>query len=149
MRRTENLQTPVGEKPPFNKITHAWICLVCNYSRDKYRRYQVFGRIAETRGYTSRIPNESWGVARRSKFQEQNAEEKRNGNNENTSEHIGGINHRRIMTETMNNETIFVCGYCMDGRNYKKEINANINRTHQESKTKNPNVPIPHKLSAT
>jgi len=51
-----------GDKADFNATTQTWNCLICNFKRGKYQRYQVFGHIAATHGYTSRIPNERWGI---------------------------------------------------------------------------------------
>ena len=57
-----------NEKAFFGKTTQTWKCLIRNYERDKNQRCQVFGHIAATHGYTSREPNERWGIAIQGKY---------------------------------------------------------------------------------
>ena len=52
----------------FGKPTQRWNCTPCDYSRGKYQRYQVFGYIAATHGYTSRVPSERWRIPPNDKY---------------------------------------------------------------------------------
>ena len=60
--------TPDSDKRLFNNMalfdatTQHWKCLICDYKRNKHQRYQVFGHIASTHGYESRVPGERWGI---------------------------------------------------------------------------------------
>ena len=42
----------------FDKQAQTWKCTICNYTREKRQLYQVFGHIAASHGYESRVPNE-------------------------------------------------------------------------------------------
>ena len=51
-----------NNKSMFNAETQKWQCIVYKYQRDRYQRYQVFGHIAATHWYTSRILNTRWNI---------------------------------------------------------------------------------------
>ena len=91
-----NRNTPYGAGAPkkdarvyhgktlYGDQTKEWKCEMCNFKRDKYRRCQVFGRIAATHGYNSRARNERWGITRA----EQYAEEKTDHRPRNISQNM-------------------------------------------------------------
>ena len=66
--------TPGDDKRLFNNIalydaaTQGRKCLLCDYERNKRQWYKVFGRIASTRGYESRAPNERRGILLNDKY---------------------------------------------------------------------------------
>ena len=48
-----------------------WKCSLCNYTRDKHQRYQVFCHATATHGYTSRTPNEGRGIQIHDKYSDE------------------------------------------------------------------------------
>ena len=59
------------ENALYGSETQTWRCLLCDYTRGDYRRYQVFGHIAANHGYTSRTPNERRGIRIQDKYTEE------------------------------------------------------------------------------
>ena len=54
--RRENVEMSDSDAM-FNMETQQWKRPIRDFKRDKYQRYQVFGEIAATHGYTARVAN--------------------------------------------------------------------------------------------
>ena len=102
-----------GGKAFFDVLAQTWNCLICNFARDKYQRRQVFGHIAATHGYTSRIPNERWVIPIEDKYQEANTTNTiKTSSAEEEEVQTEPTEQQRIRTKHLNGQTTFICGYC-------------------------------------
>ena len=88
-----------------------WKCLLRTYTRYKHQWYQAFGHMAATRGYTSRTPNERWGIQIQGKY----SEELETSRPQDLKAYMDAeIDNRVIhMWTDVNNEIKWGCGYCV------------------------------------
>ena len=59
-------------KVTYGKISKKWKCLICNYQRGRHGWHQVFGHVASTHGYQSRIKNDRWNIPEEERRKEEN-----------------------------------------------------------------------------
>jgi len=101
----------------YDSETHTWRCLLCNYTRWGYKRYQVFGHMAANRGYASRTPNERWGIQIHDEYIGKHAPDPPQGLKAYMAAEID--NRRIYIRRNENNEIKWECGYCREL--YRKE----------------------------
>ena len=58
-------------KVTYGKISKKWKCLICNYQRGRHGRHRVFGHVASTHGYQSRIKNDRWNIPEEERHREE------------------------------------------------------------------------------
>ena len=131
-----------NENVLFNANTQSWNFLNCDYTRDKYQWYQVFGHVAATHGYTSRIPNERWGIQIQDKYQQPE---------ENPGINLPGnlkpymreeINNRRIHIRiNADNNIMWGCGYCQQQYAKEKGVTTHIGKCIMKQ-NKETNMPL-------
>jgi len=120
----------------FGVNTQQWKCLLCGYKRDKYQRYQVFGHIASTHGYISRVPNERWGILLNEKYNDPSWQQQPI-NLKKTQ--IADIQNERVRIKQKDGKNCWECGYCERtfGIENEKGITTQIGRMHGEIKITN------------
>ena len=112
--------------PFFGKKIQRRKCLLCDYSRGKYRRYQVLRNIAAAHGYTSRVPNDIWGILFNDKHTIQITKQPMDLKPIMMAE----LQSNRIKLQTSNERTSRKSGYC-DGRigvNNEKGISTHLGK---------------------
>ena len=110
-----------------------WKCLLRNYTRCKQQWYHVFGgHMAATHGYTSRTPNERWGIQIRDKYSE---ELETDPLSDTKSYMAAEIDNRRIhMGADENNEIKWECGYCRKQFAKERGLTTHIGKCIMELK---------------
>ena len=92
----------------FDSIRKRWKCLICNYGRGKYGRFQVFGNVASTHCYQSRQKMKDGIYKKRRSTQKENKIYPKNIHTHMAQE----IKYKNITIGIIDENQVFICQKC-------------------------------------
>ena len=95
----------------YGKIRKRWQCLMCNFERGRYGRYQVFGHVASTRCYSTAKRNARRIIPYGEKHKEGEIETLPRNIDSSTAQ---DINYENIEPNVINDNIIYKCKRCTE-----------------------------------